>query len=220
MARPKGNREATEARRRAIVEAAFEVFGRFGYNGSSLAQVAEIVGITDAAIVHHFGSKRELMLAVLTRRDDLDNTLIFDDDNGIDFSAIWLDIAEYNYNHPGIVELFTVLAAEATSEAHPAHEYFKDRYVMVYQRLLKSFECLRREGHLKSKETCEALARKLIALSDGMQVQWLLDRSIQLLDYHTDFYKEVLKPSAWELVLAKRKVNEPMIAEYIANNAA
>ena len=218
MARPKGNREATEARRKAIIDAAFDVFGSYGYNGSSLAQVAEIVGITDAAIVHHFGSKRELMLAVLTRRDDLDGMLAIDDEDGIDFAAIWLDIANYNFNHPGMVELFTVLSAEATAESHPAHHYFKDRYALVFSRLANSFDSLRKDGHLISKETCEALARKLIALSDGMQVQWLLDRSIPLLNYHTAFYQEVLSPEAWDLVMARRRQNAPLIAEYIANN--
>ena len=206
MARPKGNRESTLARREAILDAALEIFGTYGYNGSSLAQVAEIVGVTDAAIVHHFGSKRELMLSVLSRRDEMTSAHMRpDDSDGTSFVATWLDIAEYNARHAGIVELFTVLAAESTAINHPAHEYFKNRYANVSGQIAESFHKLAAKKLLASKLGPESLARSLTALSDGLQVQWLLDRDVPMVEHHHEFYQSVLTPKAWQLVCDKRQ---------------
>jgi len=114
MARPRGNYAATAARRDAIIRAALEIFGEFGFNGSSLKQVAEAVDISEAGILHHFGTKANLLTEVLRSRDDLSEVFLpSDGSNGIAFVAGWLDLVEYNSNHPGHVELFTTLAAEA-----------------------------------------------------------------------------------------------------------
>ncbi|NTW38886.1 MAG: helix-turn-helix transcriptional regulator, partial [Cellulomonadaceae bacterium] len=56
------SRPATAERRRDILEAALEIFGAKGYNKGPLAEIAEQVGMTHAGILHHFGSKDELLL--------------------------------------------------------------------------------------------------------------------------------------------------------------
>jgi hypothetical protein len=44
----------------------------------------------------------------------------------------------------------------------------------------------------------------LTALSDGLQVQWLLDRSINMLSYHEKFWEQYLTTDAWNWVQADR----------------
>ena len=54
------------SRRDAIVEAASQLFTRQGYVGTPVRQIAEAVGVTEAALYYHFKEgKRELLSAVL-----------------------------------------------------------------------------------------------------------------------------------------------------------
>lgn len=55
-----------------IVEAAGRLFGEHGYEGTRLDEVARAAGVTKPILYRHFGSKKELYLALLERhRDDL-----------------------------------------------------------------------------------------------------------------------------------------------------
>ena len=59
-------------RRALIVEAAGRMFGERGYDATRLDQIAGAAGVTKPILYRHFGSKRELYLALLDRhRDDL-----------------------------------------------------------------------------------------------------------------------------------------------------
>lgn len=52
-------------RRDLIIETAAELFMEHGYNATSVRQIAEAVGVTEAALYYHFKSgKRELLEAV------------------------------------------------------------------------------------------------------------------------------------------------------------
>lgn len=51
--------------RTKIKEAALQLFAENGYEGTSLAQIAKIVGIKKASIYSHFSSKEEIFFTVL-----------------------------------------------------------------------------------------------------------------------------------------------------------
>lgn len=54
--------------RENILTAALEVFSRDGYSAARLEDVAEAAEVTRGAIYHHFGSKEELYIALVTER--------------------------------------------------------------------------------------------------------------------------------------------------------
>jgi len=200
VARPKGNWETTEARRTDILQSAFEVFARNGYNGGSLKKIAKSVGISEAGILHHFSSKSELLSAVLKYRDDLSAEIVNTEaSSGIEFVSDWLKLIQYNTENPGIVELYCLLSAEGTSADHPAHEYFINRYQYVLEVTSISFTKLYADGHLNPGLEPINLARALIAISDGLQVQWLLDRSWDMVEEHRGFFRTVLTEEAAHL---------------------
>ena len=59
-------------RRSTILEAAGELFGDRGYDGTTLDDVAAAAGVTKPIVYRHFGSKQALYLALLERhRHDL-----------------------------------------------------------------------------------------------------------------------------------------------------
>lgn len=60
MADPPRRRMSAAERRGELLNAASEVFGRSGYHGASLDEIAAVAGVSKALIYEHFASKREL----------------------------------------------------------------------------------------------------------------------------------------------------------------
>ncbi len=56
--------------RAALLDAAADVFARQGFAAATLDGIAELAGFTRGAVHHHFGSKEEMFLAVIARRDE------------------------------------------------------------------------------------------------------------------------------------------------------
>lgn len=176
--RPRGSYAKTEARRQEILDAAFEVFSTSGYRAGSLKDVADKVGLSQAGLLHHFHSKEALLEALLTLRDDLSAARTgAATATGADLLRGMVELTRYNTTIPGLVALYCVLSAEATDPEHPAHQYFLNRYNWVRGILTEAFAEMGRRGALRSGVAPEAAARQIIALMDGLQVQWLLDNN-------------------------------------------
>lgn len=167
---PKGR-----AKRREILDEAMALFGAAGYRGTSLREIAARCRLTHPGLLHHFPTKQSLLLAVLEHRDEVDGARLLGR-SGLAVLHGLIDLAALNATRPGIVELFTVLSAEATGTDHPAHEYFARRYQKTVNIIEKAFEQVRIEGALRSGIEPAAAARQLVALMDGLQIQWLLSR--------------------------------------------
>ena len=174
---PRGPYAKSEKTRMVILDAALKVFAESGYRSGSLRNVAERVGMSEAGLLHHFPSKSALLAAVLERRDEqTQEQFDFDPSHGVEVLRSLVKLAEYNASTPGVVELFCTLSAEATSPEHPAHGWFKERYAFTRGMTLTAFRELAESGDLRSEVTPEEASRGTIALMDGLQIQWLLDR--------------------------------------------
>jgi AcrR family transcriptional regulator len=172
----RGNYAKTAARRREILEASVDVFSSSGFRAGSIREIAETVGISQAGLLHHFTNKSDLLAAVLDFRDDQDRKrLNIHSEPGIDHLRSLAALASYNAGVPGLVQLHCVLSAEATAPEHPAHQYFLDRYKWIVQFATTSFEALQAQHQIIDGVVPASAARALIALMDGLQVQWLLD---------------------------------------------
>jgi AcrR family transcriptional regulator len=62
---PRWNRLAGDARRRQIIAVARPLFAERPYSEVSTTEIAEAAGVTHGLLTYHFGSKRNLYLAVL-----------------------------------------------------------------------------------------------------------------------------------------------------------
>ena len=66
MPRGEFDRSERRARTRAqLLEAAARVYARRGFDGATLDEVAEVAGFTKGAVYDHFGSKENLLFALL-----------------------------------------------------------------------------------------------------------------------------------------------------------
>jgi AcrR family transcriptional regulator len=176
--RPRGAYAKTEQRRQEILSAAFEVFSTSGYRAGSIQDIADKIGLTKTGLLHHFPSKEALLEAVLTLRDeDSWAAAGIVTDNGMETLNGIVRLVHNNTQVPGLVALHCVLSAESTDPTHPAHEYFQRRYDWVREVGGQAFADLDRRGKLRHGIAPAAAARQLVALMDGLQVQWLLDNN-------------------------------------------
>jgi AcrR family transcriptional regulator len=161
------------AKRREILDQAMTLFGEAGYRGASLREIATRCGLSHPGLLHHFPTKQSLLLAVLEHRDEVDDTLLLTGRTGLAFLRGLVDLAAINATRPGIVELFTVLSAEATAADHPAHTYFARRYQTTVRTIELAYEQARTDRVLRPDIEPTAAARQFVALMDGLQIQWL-----------------------------------------------
>jgi AcrR family transcriptional regulator len=60
-----------EATRAAILEACARLFAQKGYDGTSLTEIAEAMGLTRPAVYHYFASKEEMLSSLVAETSEL-----------------------------------------------------------------------------------------------------------------------------------------------------
>jgi len=159
-----------------VVRSALQAYATNGYAGSSLAGIATAAGLTNAGLLHHFPSKEELLVAVLQERDRVDGErfhlrgLV-----GLEALDALVHLVEANTSTPELVRAFTVLMGESAAEDHPASQWFRERYPRRCDNLAAALHAGMDRGEIRPDTDCDAVAVEIIAMMDGLQVQWVLD---------------------------------------------
>ena len=170
-----------DATRQQVLDTALVMFARQGYRATSLRDIAARSGITHPGLLYHFPTKEALLMAALERRDEVDG--VEEDDGVVEFANLdgrallehLVAGAAKNAAKRGLVELFASLSVEATAPDHPAHAYFVARYSSLRATLVRGLEELAAAHELRQGVVPTVAAAHLIALMDGLQIQWLLD---------------------------------------------
>ncbi len=176
------------AKREEILERALEVIARSGMRGASVKEIADAAGLTPPGLLHYFDSKEELFTAILRKRDEVDGlAFVLPDLDTTDATAVWeqatqayLAVIRHNASVPGLVELFSRLAVDAADAEHPAHDYFLERSEQLHSRFARIAAAAQRAGIITDAIPADSFARILHATSDGLQLQWLTDPSIDM----------------------------------------
>jgi AcrR family transcriptional regulator len=194
-------RPTTARKREEILQAAIETFGSKGSTNGTLGDIAEQVGMTHAGVLHHFGSKQKLLLEVLTYRDKTDVEELTDQHipGGPELFLHLVRTAFANARRPGIVQVFTVLSSESVTNGHAAHGYFLDRYQVLRSDVREAFEVLCAQEGVTDREAIDKASASILAVMDGLQLQWLLDPTAVDLGEASEFaitaiVHEVLRP--------------------------
>lgn len=167
--------ERARKRRAEILRAAHEVFTNRGFRNGSLGEIADLVGITHQGILHYFGSKEQLLVEVLQDRDisGREEFERAERPEGIDFLHHVLRTVEKNESRTGIVQAYAVLSAESVTEGHPAQPWFRDRFDELRGELTEALRLACGPGDPIPDDELDRGASALIAVMDGLQVQWL-----------------------------------------------
>jgi AcrR family transcriptional regulator len=194
-------RARTAQRRDEILRAALRTFGSKGYHAGSLAEVADQVGITHAGVLHHFGSKDQLLIEALEFRDRVDVEHLEGKHipGGRDLFRHLILTARLNAQRRGIVQTYSVLTGEAVTEGHPASDWVRNRFGVLRGEIAAALREVITED-TGADEVDEAVLQRaasaIIGVMDGLQNQWLLDPDAVDLADSTAFAIEAILDSA------------------------
>jgi AcrR family transcriptional regulator len=173
-------------RRQQILDRAIELFAEHGVDGASMRSVGEAIGVSHAALRHYFSSREELLIEVYREHEQRPHPE--DEDAGAveDIARS----ADRNREVPGLVQLYSTLTADALQEQRTAtREFVNARFRRVREDLVRRIERSQAAGATAADIDAADAASLIIAASDGLQVQWLLDpgtvdvrRSLELLE--------------------------------------
>ncbi len=166
------------ARRQEILDRAIEVFRDRGSGGVSLRGIATASGVSHAALLHYFDSREQLLVAVY---EHAESTLESPEHDDLTALEVLTRAAVVNVGVPGKVELYsTLVAAALAADQTPSHAFFSDRFARVRGDLADRLAVEQEAGRVRSDVDPRDIAALLIAASDGLQVQWLLEPSVEL----------------------------------------
>lgn len=179
-ARPRGRYPKGVARRQEILDRAIEVFAQRGGRRTSLRAIAQEVGVTHAALTHYFGSLDELLVAVYRLWEaPADGEHATEPADDVTPAEMMRGSAEANRAVPGLVQLYSTLVSSALDDADSAaHAFATDRFARLRGQLAERVRAQQDAGLLRADLDPALVAALVIAASDGLQTQWLLEPSV------------------------------------------
>lgn len=168
------------AKRDEILTTALRVIAERGYRKTSLRELAAAVGLSQTGLLHYFGTKENLFIEVLRKRDDVDMAAYGTGANQSDVIQGILNVVRHNADVPGLVHLYTQFSAEASEASHPAHGYFQERSAYFRQIVSGAIRAQQETGQLPASLDADSVALLLLASSDGLQSHWLLDDTVDM----------------------------------------
>ncbi|GGI15077.1 AcrR family transcriptional regulator [Galliscardovia ingluviei] len=197
-------RKSPEARKQEIIEASVKLISERGFNGISLRDVADAVGISQPGLLHYVGNKDGLLSLLITDIYDMTGTpsdfmksgLPGSDPEGMHFPAYLRFLVRHNAHRRQMVQLYMVLETESFNIDHPLHKYFEHRPEEVWkhysQYSWKLPPGMQWDVHMRP------FVRKSIEAMDGIQLRWLRQPPIDFYDEWVDFERILFPSPQWD----------------------
>lgn len=169
-------------RRSAIGQAALDLIQRHGHADVTVAQVAIAADVSERTLFYHFPTRDHLLVAALEASDQLtsDDIGSRDDSQLSDVDQVVSALARLDAGHVWKVRLITYLSARAQEENHPAHAYFVRHNEQAIKGFANMLRHRQRQGLAHPDLEPEAIARRFVAVWDGLQAQWLVAPTFDL----------------------------------------
>lgn len=194
MTRPARIRENPEVRRLAILDQAISLIAERGYDGLTIQELARRSDLSNAGLLHHFPSKPEILLAVLRELEARESEVMAPlvqaaiqapptDQSRAAVRDVLLTIVARCSTKPEITRAFAEILGESLDSSHPAHAWWRKRETQMNDLFVLMLSPYIEEP--------TPVARQLIAMIDGLILQWLrVDQGFDL-------------PAEWERALAR-----------------
>ncbi len=165
------------ARRDEILDTTVRLMAERGFRKTSIRAIGRELGLEPAHILYYFNTREKLFEAVIKASDDRYLVLR----PGVDslFEA-WLQMIDDNARHPGLVQLYTAFAAEAADHNHPSRPFFQKRWEILHSAVEHELARGDADGRYRLLQSPRDAATALVAYSDGLQLHWLVDRSLDM----------------------------------------
>jgi AcrR family transcriptional regulator len=157
-----------------IADAAVRLFARHGYRGTTIAEIARDVGITDAGVLYHYPTKADLFWAVVDLFEDLqrDRVLALLAPGGLEAIrnlAQWGPIIE---ERPDLLALQVMLGAAAVSEGSEIRPYYQLRYEELRAGIAGFIDQAVDGGDVRADVDATFEATAFLAFLDGLRLQY------------------------------------------------
>lgn len=166
-------------KRAQILAAALQEFSRAGFEAASLRAIAARVNITQAGLLHHFGSKQELLLAVLAAQEDEGRAFHGAHGAPLDLDDVLASLLEWAGRHlldPSWTRLWVSLKISAGVDTdHVAHEYVTRRSEAWIEELTGVLDAAQARGEVRPGLDCRSAAVGILALQEGLFIQSMAD---------------------------------------------
>jgi AcrR family transcriptional regulator len=173
------------AKREEILDRALEVVERDGYTRISAREIARESGLSQAGLLHYFSTKEELFVEVVRRRDDAQQAGF----DPLDPIGGLVEAMRINSASPGLVRMFVAVSVDSTDVQHPGHAYFAYRYARLRSLIAEAIRGQQERGEFPAGRDADATAVAFLALADGLQIQWLLDPTIDMASRLADVWE-------------------------------
>lgn len=162
---------SSEERRQQIIDGATEVLIEKGIVASRMNDFIEASGLSKGGVYHHFSSKEELMIGVLTHLLVINaESMQAIPDTGSAREQLILLLQEYEKVIASLAQYNRLLLDFFVLAPHTPEvsELFKQGYLSFLAKLSGLIQQGIDEGEFKASTNPEAIARGLQALYDGM----------------------------------------------------
>jgi len=180
-ARRTGRRhEPPEARREQILLAALSCFADKGYHATTMDDLVRASGLSKGSLYWHFGSKEEVFLALF---DAFAENLYREWDEAAESGAAVLDVLRRECDAAietlGTNRLFLMAWSEFLN--HPAaRARMAEIYATSREKLGRVIARGRESGELRTGPPADLVAGTLVAVLEGLFLQWLVDPDFPL----------------------------------------
>ncbi|HTV96207.1 MAG TPA: TetR/AcrR family transcriptional regulator [Steroidobacteraceae bacterium] len=171
-------RDDPEVRREQIIDQAIRIIGQRGYYGFTIQELAQRCGLSNAGLLYHFGTKDQIFLAVMQELERREIEVIAplaaaaERQGELSTAGLKAAFAELLHtmlargvNRPELSRFHAILQSESLDKHHPGHESFR----LQESRVLRLFAKLVAPHAPDPRST----ARQLLALMQGLALQWL-----------------------------------------------
>jgi AcrR family transcriptional regulator len=161
--------------REQILDSSLRLFSEKGFARTSVRDIAQAAGITDAAIYYHFTSKRELFEALIEERgfttalDELERVEItVGPEEAIHTLAV--EALSFIYRNRDLMKVLMVEAMADDPVATEEYQILSDRWRKAEVRILRFYA----ERGLLRTEDCDELAQQLVITVLGVLADFMM----------------------------------------------
>jgi AcrR family transcriptional regulator len=199
-------KEQSEQTRKTIIEVTTKLFATRGYAGTSLDLIAKEAQTSKSSIFWHFENKEDLLFTVVDRAmsewEVKAGTEILAQPNPprqlAKLIALYRELA---LDRPDTLRLLLGLLLETAD----ANEDVKKRFQRMYRGYRTSIQIVIEEGvaqgHFTRHVPSDHLAAMVLAIFDGMFIQWFLDQ-----DAVPDEIFDTVKLTVFNLVMPGKEI--------------
>jgi TetR/AcrR family transcriptional regulator, cholesterol catabolism regulator len=152
--------------RARIIEVAAGLFAKRGFEGSSLQDVADTVGISKTAIYHHFKCKQEILIAlhhglidrIIERQEDRSHIARTAKEM---LRAFIGDLIALMHKHPTHLRVFLELYRHLPPRARRDVDEKREQFIAEFHQLLETGQ---RSGEFKLSGDIEIVAQALLGM--------------------------------------------------------